>query len=122
MPDLAQFGASGAVVVVVYFFLRFMREEAKKRDETYGQVAAALTVLNKSVIENTSATTSADTYLKQRNGRDIEKHAELLKATKAIPITLKKIAQKQATEIIKAVKVERQYIEHADIGKQTVKK
>jgi hypothetical protein len=107
MPtDFAQLGPAGAVVVVVWFFLRFMREEAVKRDRTYKEVAQALTKLSVATDKNTQATKSADTYLKQRNGRDIEKHHELLVATQAIPTALKQIADDQAAAIIQAVNVE----------------
>lgn len=110
--DLAQFGASGAVVVVVIIFLKYMREETTNRDRTYLQVAQALDKLTRATLKNTEATTSADTYLKERNGRDIEKHHELLMATKEIPKTMKKIADEQAHAIIEAVTVKEQHVDH----------
>lgn len=113
MPDISQLGASGAVVIVVIFFLKYLREENAKNN-------IALDKLTKATIQNTAATKSADTYLRQRNGRDIEKHQELLVATKAIPDTLKQIADDQATAIIKAVTVKEQHVEHAHVEHQTV--
>lgn len=99
-----------------------MKDDSTKRDKTYEEVARALNTLTNATLKNTEATSSADAYLKQRNGRDIEKHTELLKATKAIPATLKKIADDQAIAIIKAVKIERQYVEHSHVEHETVQK
>ncbi len=98
-----------------------MHEDGLKRDETYKEVAVALNRLIISTDQNTMATTSADTYLKQRNGRDIEKHAELLKATEAIPITLRKIATDQSKAIIKAVTIQDQHVEHQHVDHEIVK-
>lgn len=118
--DLAQFGASGAVVAVVVLFLKFIKEEAEKRDRTYEEVAKALNKLSANTTKNTAATTSADTYLRQRNGRDNEHHAATLKAIQVIPATLKKIADDQQKAIIKAVKVERQSVTEQKVEHQTI--
>ena len=134
--DIAQFGASGAVVAVVLLFLKFMREEGIKRDESYKQVAKALDRLSKNTGENSlqskltrAAIKASDSYLRERNGRDNEKHQmliniseEQLKATQAIPATLKKIADDQSAAIITAVKVEQQHVEHQHIEHEVVKK
>lgn len=120
--DLSQFGASGAVVVVVLLFLRFMRDEATKRDVTYAEVAKALNKLSEATVKNTRATQSADTYLKQRNGRDIEKHTELLKATQAIPKTLEHIADAQAKAIIDGVTLRSQHVEVQHVEKEIIHK
>jgi len=70
---------------------------------------------------NTSATKSADTYLRQRNGRDIEKHEELLKATEAIPQKMQKIADTQAKTLIENLKkLPAQNIEHQHVKDQTI--
>lgn len=71
---------------------------------------------------NTKATKSADSYLRERNGRDGEKHAELLKATKQIPATMQKIADAQSAAIIKAVDIREQHVEHQHIDKQDIGK
>lgn len=154
--DLAQFGASGAIVVVVLLFLKFMREESNKNKETYDKVAAALHNVSwvteetsKNVAANTKATQTADQYLKHRNGRDAKIHRELirqvkqipldinratdksleaysdsnqktLEAIKAIPETLKTIAEAQATAILEAEAVKKE--QPQTIGQQTVKK
>ncbi len=85
----------------------------------FNDILPALKNLTKATELNTSATQSADTYLKARNGRDIEKHAELLKATQAIPDTLKRIADDQASAIIKAVTVQ-ENIKEQHVGMQNV--
>ena len=67
---------------------------------------------------NTDATKSADQYLKDRNGRDAQKHEELIEVTKEIPIKMQEIADLQAKTLlvniqkIKEQKVETQTIEH----------
>lgn len=118
--DLSQLGASGAVVIVVILFLRFMKDEATKRDITYSQVAKALNQLTKATDNNSKATTSADTYLKQRNGRDIEKHEELLRATQAIPKTLEHIADAQAKAIIEGVALRSQHVKVQHVEKEII--
>lgn len=119
--DLAQFGASGAVVAVVVLFLKFIKEEAEKRDKTYANVAKALDKLSKATTKNTSATASADEYLRERNGRDNEHHASTLKAIQKIPTTLDTIAKAQEKAIIKAVKVDRQNVTEQKVEHQTVR-
>lgn len=113
----------------------------------FNDVVPALKHLTKATESNTEATKSADAYLQQRNGRDIERHAKdieiqntmvaemkkipdiiystqqqrkkesdaVLKATQAIPRTLKKIASDQAVAIIKAVSVKEQHVEHQEV-------
>ena len=69
---------------------------------------------------NTAATNSADKYLRERNGRDSEKHEELIQVTKQIPDKMQEIADKQATALItnfqkiKEQHVETQTVEHQD--------
>ena len=48
---------------------------------------------------NTSATISADTYLKQRNGRDIDFHTEIMEKLKAIPDQAAIQAERVAIEL-----------------------
>lgn len=40
--DIASYGASGAVVVVVGLFLRYMAEESKKRDISHDKMITAI--------------------------------------------------------------------------------
>lgn len=81
----------------------------------FNDILPVLRELIISTQKNTDATQSADTYLRQRNGRDIEKHAELLAATQAIPATLEHIAKAQTTAIISAVQVKDQHVEHQHV-------
>lgn len=70
---------------------------------------------------NTDATKSADTYLRERNGRDNEKHAELVKATQEIPIKMQEIADAQAEAILTSMKqVKEQHVEHQNIDHATI--
>lgn len=122
--DLSQLGASGAVVIVVILFLNFMKEEGKKRDETYAKVAIALDSVTGATRQNTAATENADNYLQQRNGRDIESHKETLIAIQAIPDTMQQIADDQVIAITKALtrtttQVKQQQVEH-QVVKETV--
>lgn len=139
--DLSQFGASGAVVVVVLLFLKFMRNEGDKRDATYEKVAQALDGVTKSNIGlqsltklNTTATKSADEYLRQRNGRDNEFHTEVMMSLKDIPVQAKIQADQVASELkrvgdmtasqlklvgeqtIKEQVVEHQHVQKSDVG------
>lgn len=120
--DLAQFGASGAVVVVVIVFLKFLREEGKNRDKTYELVSEELSKLSNSTDKNTQATKSADEYLRERNGRDNEHHGAVLTAINEIPKTMKKIANAQSKAIINAVSVNEQSVKEQTVKHQTIVK
>jgi CHASE2 domain-containing sensor protein len=87
----------------------------------FNDILPALNHLTKATVQNTEATKSADTYLKQRNGRDIEKHAELLLATQAIPTTLQQIADEQAKAIISAMEVREQHVAFQTVNQSMVK-
>jgi hypothetical protein len=56
MPDLTQFGAAGAIVIVVWFFLKFTREESVRREVTYDKLSAAIEKTAVAAQENTMAT------------------------------------------------------------------
>jgi len=113
--DYAQFGASGATALVVFLFLKFMREEGRKRDK---QNTLFVSAINK----NTRVTKSADEYLRQRNGRDTEAHKETLKAIKEVPDTLREIAEAQQAAIIKAVRIGQQHVEHQHVEEAVIDK
>jgi len=49
--------------------------------------------------ENTKATQSADEYLRERNGRDIEFHKEIMVSLKEIPAQAKKQAEQVVEEL-----------------------
>jgi len=86
------------------------------------EVKPALDKLVEVTKKNTVATEKADSYLRERNGRDIEKHTELLKATQKIPQVMQQIANTQSKAIIQAVKIKEQHIEHQHVDKQDVSK
>lgn len=88
----------------------------------FSKIIPALEALTNATRQNTSATKAADRYLKQRNGRDIEKHAELLEATQAIPTTMQRIADAQADAILKAVEIKEQHVEFQRVDRQTTSK
>lgn len=76
----------------------------------------------KATIANTEATRSADKYLKERNGRDIEKHEELIKATEAIPVKMQYIADTQAKAIVTNLKqVKEQKVTHQYVDTVAIK-
>lgn len=76
----------------------------------------------KATIANTEATRSADKYLKERNGRDIEKHEELIKATEAIPVKMQYIADTQAKAIVNNLKqVKEQKVTHQYVDTVAIK-
>ena len=86
----------------------------------FSDVVPALEGLKKATDQNTSATKAADTYLRDRNGRDKEHHTASLRAIRAIPVTLKKIADDQEKAIIRAVKVEKQSVTEQKVEHQTI--
>lgn len=88
----------------------------------FNDIVPALEGLKTATDQNTSATRSADVYLRERNGRDNEHHKSVLTAIDAIPTTLEKIAKEQEKSIIQAVKVERQSVKEQKVEHQTVKK
>lgn len=87
----------------------------------FNDILPALDGLKAATQSNTSATKSADEYLRERNGRDNEHHAATLKAINAVPTTLQKIADDQAKAIIKAVTVEKQSVNEQTVAHQHVK-
>lgn len=111
--DIAQFGASGAVVVVVLAFLKFMRDERVRSDKREA-------ILVKAINKNTKTVKAADSYLQQRNGRDIEHHKSTLKAVEEIPKTMQRIANDQSKALLKAVEIKEQHVEHQHVDNETV--
>lgn len=98
----------GALVYVIKFMFNKVIPMLEQQIKVTGKLLTATS-------NNTSATKSADEYLRQRNGRDAEKHQELLEVTKEIPLTLQRIADTQAESIIKAIKIKEQHVEHQHV-------
>ena len=106
---------------VVKFLLQEMKKSMDNNTESYKLVAKALDKLSRTTDKNTMATKSADSYLRQRNGRDNEHHTAVLKAIETIPNTLRKIADDQSKAIIKAVTVKEQIVEHQQVDHMHIK-
>jgi DNA-binding protein Fis len=85
-------------------------------------ILPAIEGLTEATQHNTSATKSADAYLQQRNGRDIEKHAELLAATREIPVVMQQIADNQSEAILHAVNIKNQHVDNQYVDKQMGRK
>lgn len=110
-PLIAALGIVSACVAGLIWVIKRM----------FSDIVPALDGLKRATDQNTSATKSADEYLRDRNGRDKEHHKATLKSINAIPATLKKIAKDQEIAIIKAVKVERQSVTEQRVEHQTIK-
>jgi biopolymer transport protein ExbB/TolQ len=123
--SIAGLGSTAGAVTVVILFLKFLstqkiedRTANKERDKA---LATQLNKLGKIIKNNTKATKSNDEYLRQRNGRDIEKHAELIKATKAIPEVMQGLINSKVEVILDAI-VNKQEVKEQHVGKQIVEK
>lgn len=116
MPDLSQFGASGAVVLVVAMFLNFMRAEGKKRDKKDN-------LFVKTIKANTKAINKTEEKEAAREARIISRHKLILSATKAIPKKMQTIADTQAKILADSLKkLPAQEVEHQHIVEQKVEK
>jgi len=83
-------GVLSATVGALIWIIKYLFTEFKP----------ALDGLVKATEQNTVATKSADVYLRERNGRDNEFHAEVMKSLENIPIE----ASKQATIVARELK------------------
>jgi len=114
MPELSQLGASGAVVIVVFIFLKYMREERKNRDRKD-------LIFSKIIKANTKTVSETKDYIKDRNGRDGEIHKELIKEIHEIPKQMLKVADrnleayKQMTQEIKQQHVHSQVVDKSAV-------
>jgi len=79
--------------------------------------------LVKSTQANTEATISADTYLKQRNGRDIEFHTEIMNKLQDIPNKAARAAEVVAEELKRVGDLTAETLEQSkhDLSHQTIK-
>lgn len=87
---IAIIGVLSATVGALIWIIKYLFSEFKP----------LLDSLVKVTEQNTLATKTADTYLRERNGRDNEFHAEVMKSLKDIPIR----AEKQANRVAKELK------------------
>ena len=89
----------------------------------FGKMLPIIEDLVKVTAANTKATKSADEYLRQRNGRDNEHHAEVMKVIGAIPTKMQQIANTQAKTLADNLrKLPAQNIEHQTVEQQDVRK
>ena len=87
----------------------------------FTSIIPALDGLNKVTELNTKATKMADAYLRERNGRDIEFHTELMASMNAIPEQIKDTAKITAKELVKIqANLPAQNIENQHVDKQVV--
>lgn len=88
---LAALGIVSACVAGLLWVIKFMFKE----------LLPTIQGLEHATKANTSATKSADKYLKERNGRDTKIHTELVTAIKEIPAQIVETASITAKELKK---------------------
>lgn len=66
--DLSQFGASGAVVGVVFIFLQYMAKDSKRRDKQHDETISALNLVSRNSEDLGELVRESHTYIKTRNG------------------------------------------------------
>lgn len=66
--ELTQFGVSGAVVVVVIMFLRFMQAENARRDKMHQEFTQAIKLNAAATEKNTQMTEQTYQFLQNLNG------------------------------------------------------
>ena len=67
--DISQIGASAAVVLTVLAFLKYMREEATKREETLNKLSTAVDANTKATKELVKTNQEHYSFLKNLNGK-----------------------------------------------------
>jgi hypothetical protein len=92
-PEVSQLGAAGAVVIVVYFFLKFIREEGDRREKSFDRLAA--------VIEKTAEATDKNTVIAEKTAETVQLNTEATEALRTFMTRLngslkKTVEEKQA--------------------------
>jgi len=116
-PLLAALTIVSACVAVLVWVIKFLFQKILPAMENNNKLTEQA---NKATKANTKATKAADTYLRERNGRDNEHHKAVLESIEAIPKAMNKIAKDQEMAIIKAVKVEKQSVAEQKVEHMTV--
>lgn len=101
----------GALVwIIKYLFAKIIPNLEKNTD--------MLKLLADVTTNNTAATKSADEYLRERNGRDIEFHTQVVERLDAVPLKMEQIALKQAKELkrITMQDVKEQTVQHQTVA------
>ena len=113
---IAIIGILGSTVAALIWIIKYLFDSFKPAMDELVKVTQA----------NTSATTSADTYLKQRNGRDIEFHTEIMAKLKDIPSQAVEAVKIVAEELKRVGDLTAETLEHSRahqiIKEQTVEK
>jgi len=113
---IAIIGILGSTVAALIWIIKYLFDSFKPVMDELVKVTQA----------NTAATTSADTYLKQRNGRDIEFHTEIMAKLQDIPSQAAKAAEVVAEELKRVGDLTAETLEHSrehqTIREQTVEK
>lgn len=94
LSALAIVGSSlTALIFIAKYLLVDQKKSTDRNTKAQEAVAKALQQLAKSTDKNTIATISADTYLKERNGRDNEQHGKNIKIQNTMVTEMKKIPE-----------------------------
>lgn len=112
---IAIVGVLATCVGGLLWIIKFLFNQLLPRLDVGNVILEKLTVATQ---ENTTATKNADKYLQERNGRDNEMHAEMIKAINAIPeqiiktatVTAKVLAATPVEQHIGTQKVETQVV------------
>lgn len=102
---LSALGIVGACFAGLIWVIKFQFEK----------IIPALDGLKNATDNNTEATKSADTYLRERNGRDAKMHVELIASIKEIPKQIIDTADKTAHALMDtpiSQHVEKQEVKH----------
>lgn len=113
--DISQLGASGAVVIVVILFLRFMKEENAKRDRAYEKLSESMDQFagsNQKIADELGEQTQE---LRQGNSEAKERNGHLAELTiQSRDMTLEAILN------VKEQKVEHQTVKRETVESQTI--
>ena len=113
---IAIIGILGSTVAALIWIIKYLFDSFKP----------AMDELISATQANTAATTSADTYRKERNGRDTEFHAEIMAKLQDIPNQAAEAAKIVAKELKRVGDLTAETLEHSrehqTIREQTVEK
>ena len=116
--DLSRLLPEVSILVVVGYFslkcLNIFRAILTEMDERNGKNYKKLIT---AIDRNTKATTNADKYLRDRNGRDAELHRENIKAIKQIVPAMQEMANSSVKTVVDNI----QHINKQQVDKQVVK-
>lgn len=105
----------GALVWVIKFLFQKLLPAFEQQTKVTRRLVTATAA-------NTKATRAADTYLRDRNGRDNEFQKHNLEAIDAIPAKMQAIADRQAKALTHTQNIHDQYIQRQKVDKQHVSK